>query len=493
MFLLGYDIGSSSIKVALVNADTGDTLGVAQYPPTEMPIDAPQPDWAEQDPRQWWDNAKTATRQLLSQTNVSPEDIGGIGIAYQMHGLVCVDKNGEVLRPSIIWCDSRAVEIGRKAFEAIGQDYCLEHYLNGPGNFTASKLRWVREHEPALFDRIHKVMLPGDYVAFRMTGDIATTVTGLSEGIFWDFKANGVSERLLEHYGIPISMLPDIAPTFGPQGELAAAAAAELGLKPGIPVAYRAGDQPNNALSLNVLRAGEVAATGGTSGVVYAVSGQPCYDPQTRVNSFAHVNYTPAQPLTGVLLCINGSGIQYNWVRRFIAADEQISYYDMEKAAAGIPIGSEGLRLLPFGNGAERMLGNRNPGAQIAGLQFNRHGKAHFYRAALEGIACSFRYGIDILRGMGIDIQQLRVGGDNLFRSAIFSQTVATLANTSIEVIDTTGAVGAARAAGAGVGHYASVTEALSNLHVQQRHEPASDAGPYEAAYGAWKEGLEGF
>lgn len=491
MYLLGYDIGSSSVKVALVNTDTGQVAGIAQYPPTEMEILAPQPDWAEQHPERWWECACAATRQLLDNTGVSPEHIGGIGIAYQMHGLVCVDKGGAVLRPSIIWCDSRAVSIGQQAFEAIGTDYCLAHYLNGPGNFTASKLRWVKMHEPALFKRIHKIMLPGDYIAYRMTGDICTTITGLSEGIFWDFKNNGLAQKLLDHYEIPAALIPDIVPAFANQGQLNEKAALELGLKPGITVGYRAGDQPNNALSLNALRPGDVAATGGTSGVVYAVTDQPRFDPETRVNSFAHVNYSAQHPLTGVLLCINGSGIQYNWMRQYIGGGDTLTYNDMEKMASNIPIGSEGLQVLPFGNGAERMLQNRNIGARILQLQFNRHTKPHFYRAALEGIAFSFVYGMDILRDMDIDLRQLRVGGDNLFRSAIFSKTIATLTNCNIEVIDTTGAVGAAHAAGVAVGAYRSVEEALQNGHITATHEPDSDDAPYQDAYQNWKLALD--
>lgn len=490
MFLLGYDLGSSSIKVALVNAATGATVGVAQYPETEMSIAAPLPDQAEQDPHVWWDCAAAATRKLLDTTGIAPSQIQGIGIAYQMHGLVLVDAQGTVLRPSIIWCDSRAVGIGQQAAAALGSEFTLQHYLNSPGNFTASKLRWVIENEPEVFKKVYKLMLPGDYMAYRMTGEMCTTITGLSEGILWDFQENTPAWQLMEHYGIPEQLLPEIRPVFAPQGRLTAAAAAHLGLVAGIPVGYRAGDQPNNALCLNVLRPGEVAATGGTSGVVYAVSARPCFDRESRVNSFAHVNYTPENPLTGVLLCINGSGIQYNWVRQYIGAGS-VSYQDMEKMAAAIPIGADGLTILPFGNGAERMLGNKNPGAKISGLQFNRHQAGHFYRAALEGIAFSFVCGIEIMRDMGIDVQMLRVGGDNLFRSAIFSNTIATLANAAIEVIDTTGAIGAARASGVVAGAYSNVEEALQQLAVQKRYQPdTKNTDQYRNAYAAWSKGL---
>ncbi|MFN0035392.1 MAG: xylulokinase [Saprospiraceae bacterium] len=502
MFLLGYDIGSSSVKVALVDAATGSTVGTAQHPGTEMPISAPRPDWAEQNPEDWWEAACAATQKLLAKTHASPDQIAAIGIAYQMHGLVAVDKHGQVLRPAIIWCDSRAVEIGNCAFSALGEGFCLQNYLNSPGNFTASKLRWLREHEPEVFSQIDKIMLPGDYIAYRMTGEICTTVTGLSEGVFWDFKANALAKRLLEHYDIPEKMLPDVVGVFSPQGKLSAQAAAALGLVAGIEIGYRAGDQPNNALSLNVLRPGEVAATGGTSGVVYAVAERPVFDPQQRVNSFAHVNYSPEKPLTGVLLCINGAGSLYRWVRENIGFHElpessktfgKLEYAKMEQLAATVPIGSEGLCILPFGNGAERMLGNQNPGAQVLGLQFNRHERRHFFRAALEGIAFAFVHGMEAMRAMGIPIRTLRVGNDNLFRAAIFSETITTLMGAEIEVLATTGAVGAAKAAGVAVGAFASPEEAMAHSLAPvttYKPEPRKHSA-YAEAYARWCGHLE--
>lgn len=490
MYLLGYDIGSSSVKAAFVDAQTGKTVGTSQHPEREMNILAVCPDWAEQHPKDWWEAACIATRKLLESTGIAPGDIAAIGISYQMHGLVVVDKNGEVLRPSIIWCDSRAVSIGNQAFEKLGADYCLEHYLNSPGNFTASKLRWVRENEPGIFSGIDKFMLPGDYIAFRMTGEIRSSATGLSEGVMWDFKENTIAKRLLEHYEIPGTMLPDIVPVFSKQGQITAEAAAALGLVPGIPFGYRAGDQPNNALSLNVLRPGEVAATGGTSGVVYAVAEQPMYDVQQRVNSFAHVNYTPEKPLTGVLLCINGAGSQYRWMRQHIG-DPGLSYQEMEQLAASAGLGADGVCILPFGNGAERMLGNRVVGSHISGLNFNRHEKRHLYRAALEGIAYSFVYGVEVMRQMGIPAQVLRAGNDNLFQSAIFSNTISTLVGAEIELIATTGAVGAAKAAGVSVGIYNSIEEAMQGSEVAGRYEPGREKEALEEVYDKWKKQLK--
>ena len=490
MVLLGYDVGSSSIKAALVNAENGSTLAVAQFPDKEMEILSPHSGWAEQDPELWWDNLCQVTQKLLEKHPVQVDDIKGIGIAYQMHGLVLVDKNHQVLRPSIIWCDSRAVEIGNQAFQEIGEEICLSHFLNSPGNFTASKLKWVKDHEPSVYERIHKAMLPGDYIAMKMTGEINTTISGLSEGIFWDFKENAIARILLDYYGINQTLLPDVVPTFSVHGQLTSEAARSLGLKPGIPISYRAGDQPNNALSLNVLNPGEVAATGGTSGVIYGIVDKPIYDPQSRVNGFAHVNHHPENPRIGVLLCINGAGILYSWIKQQMAGQGS-TYSELEKMMEAIPIGSDGLRLIPFGNGAERMLNNRDIGSRIINLQFNRHQKPHMYRASLEGIAFSFVYGMNILRGMGIHPETIKVGNDNLFQSRIFSNTIANTMNCSIEVMETTGAVGAAKASGVATKVFASLEEALGTVLVVANYSPSPNPEGYKQAFNTWKKDLE--
>ncbi|MBL7809644.1 MAG: carbohydrate kinase [Saprospiraceae bacterium] len=490
MYLLGYDIGSSSVKVALVDAQTGQTVAVAQHPEQEMKIQAEQPDWAEQKPEDWWEAACLATQTVLKQSGVSPAQIASLGIAYQMHGLVCLDMEGKVLRPAIIWCDSRAVSIGQAAFQSLGAKYCLEHYLNSPGNFTASKLRWIQENEPDLYSGIHKIMLPGDYIAYRMSGQMTTTTTGLSEGVLWDYTENRPARALLEHWGISEQLLPDLAPIYSNQGVLSAEAAAALGLRPGIVIGYRAGDQPNNALSLNVLQPGELAATGGTSGVVYAVSEKPVFDPDQRINSFAHVNYTANQPNTGLLLCINGAGSLYRWLRELISeGNTRISYTDMEQMAARIAPGAEGLSILPFGNGAERMLQNQNPGASVCFLNVNRHGKAHMVRAGLEGIAFAFLYGIQVFKQLGVQASVIRVGNDNLFQSKVFATTIANLSGLRIDVYQTTGAVGAAKASGVSAGLYPDLASAMSfHLEPVQQIMPEQPDPRLEAAYERWLE-----
>lgn len=471
MYFLGIDLGSSSIKVALVDAHNGQTCAIVQYPTSEMAISSPQQGWAEQSPDDWWANTCVGVQKLLAQTGISPKKIQGIGISYQMHGLVCVDAAGKPIRPAIIWCDSRAVGIGEQARNALGNDWCLSHCLNAPGNFTAAKLAWVRAHEPENFKRIWKICLPGDYLAFRMTGEMGTTISGLSEGIFWDFKENTLAQRVLDFWHFDQNLIPNRLPTFGLQGKLSAQAARELGLAPDTPVTYRAGDQPDNALSLHVLRPGEVAATGGTSGVMYAVTDALAIDEKQRVNCFAHVNHSAENPRIGVLLCINGAGSAYAWLRKNTMPNH-LNYNDLEQMAAQIPAGSDGLKMIPFGNGVERMLGNKTPGGQFIGLDFNRHEKGHLVRATLEGIAFAFAHGAAALREMGIRPSVLRVGNDNLFQSTIFSETLATLLDVQIEMLESTGAVGAALAAGMGEGAFDTPEKMFASLKRVRVFEP---------------------
>ena len=489
-YLLGFDVGSSSVKASLVNADSGKCVASAFFPEKEAPIMAVKAGWAEQDPQMWWNNAKLSLQKIMADSGAKAEEVKAIGISYQMHGLVCVDKALQPLRPAIIWCDSRAVPYGEKAFKDLGADQCLTHLLNSPGNFTAAKLAWVKENEPELYQKIYKVMLPGDYIATRLSGVANTTVSGLSEGMFWDFKNNEVAKFLMDYYGFDSSLIADIVPTFSVQSEVCAEAAAELGLKAGTPITYRGGDQPNNALSLNVLQPGEIAATAGTSGVVYGVLGDVNYDPQSRVNTFAHVNHTSDQTRLGVLLCINGTGILNAWTHRNITPE--IGYAEMNDLAASVPIGSEGVTVIPFGNGAERVLENRETGCSINGINFNKHSKAHLVRAAQEGIVFSFCYGMEIMQQMGMDIKKIHAGKANMFLSPLFRDTLAGVSGATIELYDTDGSVGAAKGAGIGAGIYKSSEEAFASLDKLQVIAPdEARRADYQAAYAAWKETLK--
>ena len=494
-YLLGFDIGSSSVKVALLHAETGETVASATSTKTELPMIALQTGWAEQDPDMWWHEAIKAMKILRGRYKFDKTEVGAIGISYQMHGLVLVDKNQNALRNAIIWCDSRAVEIGNKAFKKLGEKYCLKHYLNSPGNFTASKLRWVIENEPHIFEKVNKMMLPGDYIAMRMSGDVRTTISGLSEGILWDFKKHKIASNLLENYDITPKgkvvtasgawqegLIPKTVDTFSNQGALSKQAAKELGLAEGTPITYRAGDQPNNAFSLNVLNPGEVAATAGTSGVVYGINKKPEFDKKSRVNSFVHVNHTKNTPRNGVLLCVNGTGILNSWLRRMVG---NFSYEEMNTEGFETPVGALGLTFLPFGNGAERILENKPSEAGLYGLNFNRHQRGHLFRAAQEGIVYALQYGLEIMQKMGVETQTVRAGKANMFLSPLFREAFANTTGTTIELYNTDGATGAARGAGVGVGFYKNFNEAFIGLNKIETVEPQ------KALQAAYTEGYE--
>jgi len=508
--LLGYDVGSSSIKATLIEAETGKVLATATSPEKELEIIAKELGWAEQEPAVWWEHVRKATQQIASKIRNSPsnagsrsnppsageirnlKDVEAIGISYQMHGLVVVDENKEVLRPSIIWCDSRAVQIGEKAAEDIGKEKCLKRLFNLPGNFTASKLKWVMENEPEVYSKIHKIMLPGDYIAMRMTDEIKTTLSGLSEGIMWDFESDELAEFVLENYGISNELVAETVPTFSIQGELTAAAADELGLKAGTKVSYRAGDQPNNALSLGVLEPGQIAVTAGTSGVVYGISDKKNYDQRSRVNIFVHVNHSAGSPRYGVLLCLNGTGILNSWLKHNFESGQPLDYEQMNELAAKVAVGSDGLVILPYGNGAERTLVNRNTGASIHGWNFNVHKKPHFLRAAQEGIVFALNYGLEIMRDMGIELETVKAGNANMFLSPLFAEAFATVTETTVELYNTDGSQGAARGAGIGAGIYKGPEDAFVGLEPVATIEPNKKLSKaYQEAYKRWEDVLK--
>jgi len=485
MYLLGIDIGTSSVKVSVVEAVNQKIIASVTYPESETEIKSLKPGWAEQAPSSWWAYTQKAILSLSDFKEIDAKAIKAIGIAYQMHGLVVVDKEQNVLRDSIIWCDSRAVNIGDEAFTTIGEQHCLEHLLNSPGNFTASKLAWVKENEPEVYEKIDKILLPGDYIAMKLTGEITTSISALSEGIFWDFKENMISKELLNYYGIDESLVAEQRPLFSVHGYLKENIANLLGLKAGIPVSYKAGDQPNNALSLNVLKPGEVAATAGTSGVIYGVSEDLTYDVQSRVNTFAHVTYSTENPHTGVLLCINGTGSMYRWAKNNFAPG--LSYPQLNNLSASAPIGSNGLRVLPFGNGAERMLGNKYTGGQLIGIDLNISSQADIFRAVQEGIAFAFRYGLDVMRENGMQPKIIRAGKANLFLSDVFAQTFVDVTGIRLELYENDGSVGAAIGAGIGAGIFKSPEQAFSQHDAIEYLEPKNSQA-YEAIYQDWKE-----
>ncbi|MEM8900778.1 MAG: FGGY family carbohydrate kinase [Bacteroidota bacterium] len=489
MLFLGIDLGTSAIKVCLFDAEAGRPLAFASEPQSEMRVQSVREGWAEQDPEEWWTHTQKGIEKVLQSAGADAASIGGIGISYQMHGLVLVDKDHKVLRPSIIWSDSRAVPHGQQAFDALGSQFCLQHYLNSPGNFTAAKLHWVKENEPEIYGRIHKMMLPGDFLAMKLSGEISTTIGGLSEGIMWDFQQKSQAVDLYKFFGIEASLIPDVYKTFEATAGLSNSLADAWGMKAGTPISYRAGDQPNNAFSLGVINPGEIAATAGTSGVVYGVSHETAYDPLSRVNTFAHVNYSHEVNSLGILLCVNGTGILNNWLKRNLSID---SYEEMNQMAGAVAAGSDGLIMLPFGNGAERVLNNRLVGAQLSHLDLNTHTHAHMIRAAHEGIAYSFKYGMDIMGKLGMQPQVIRAGKANMFLSKIFRETLSDVNEVTIELYETNGAEGAARGAAVGTGFYANPEESAACLTLLETIEPnVKRKERQEAFYEKWVNTLQ--
>ncbi|MUP44959.1 carbohydrate kinase [Gramella sp. BOM4] len=494
MYFLGIDLGSSSIKLSVLNAGTGKVIAGVTVPETEMKMEAPQFGWAEQNPELWWDYVKKGLGRLKTAHQIDLKKINGIGIAYQMHGLVLTDENLVPLRPSIIWCDSRAVSIGNQAFEKIGKENCQKQILGSPGNFTASKLKWVKENEPEIYAKARYMMLPGDFIAAKLSGVAQTTASGLSEAALWDFPKGKIASEVLEKMELSEDLIPEIVPSFARQAKLDPKVASELGLNPEAMITYRAGDQPNNALSLNVLNPGEIATTAGTSAVIYAVTDKDMYDEESRVNTFLHVNDSEEAKRNGILGIINGSGILYQWLRKTISLGrkELLSYDVLNEEAAKVKPGSEGLRFYPFGNGAERIFNNRGVNSGIENLNFNIHSPAHLIRSACEGIVFAMNYGFDVIKTLGTSGDMVRAGKGNLFLSPVFREIFCNTTQAQLQLYETSGAEGAARGAAYGYGYYKSLDEAFGELEILENLEPEKGmTAQYQEIYEKWKENIK--
>lgn len=490
MYFLGIDLGSSSIKLSVLDGEKGLTLCSVKVPENEMEIEAPKFGWAEQDPIKWWEYVKQGFRLLKEKNNIDLKKIKGIGIAYQMHGLVLTDDKLNPVRPSIIWCDSRAVGIGNKVYEALGAEVCQSQILGSPGNFTASKLKWVKDNEPEVFKKASFMMLPGDFIAAKLSGVPQISTSGLSEAALWDFSKAKLATQILDQMEISTDLIPEVVPNFGDQATVNAEVAAELGLDSGVKITYRAGDQPNNAFSLNVLKSGDIATTAGTSAVMYAVTDKNTGDDQNRINTFLHVNDTELQKSNGVLLCINGSGITYQWLRKLLShgREKMISYEQLNLEAAKVAPGSEGLRFYPFGNGVERIFNNREVNSGIENLNFNIHKPTHLVRSACEGIVFAMNYGFEVMKSLGATGQVIRAGKENLFLSPVFREIFTSTTQTTLELYNTSGSEGAARGAAYGYGFYSRFEEAFESLKRLDTIEPNKElVSQYQDIYEEWK------
>lgn len=456
MYTLGLDIGSSSVKACLYDARSFRIVGTSTSPSHEMPITAPEPGWAEQDPEVWWHHTIVACDDLRARHPAAWATVKAIGIGYQMHGLVTLDAGDKPVRPAIIWCDSRAVETGNSITGLIGRQRLLDSNLNTPGNFTVSKMVWMMQNEPDNWSKVAIGMLPGDYIAYRLSGDKTTSKSGLSEMILWNFLTNEIDTLILNNYPSIRAILPKIVPNIGVATSISMESAEMLGLQDDVVLSYRSGDQPNNAFGLGVTEPGSVGINAGTSGVVYAVTDKPVVDVAETFNPFLHVNNNESQKRIGLLLCLNGCGIMNAQIRRLTKAS---SYEMMNEKADDVPLGSDGLQIFPFGNGAERMFGNRNLGASIHGWDLVRHNDAHFFSASLEGIAATLSYGIDHMRSLGVNINKIHAGRANLFLSPLFCELIAAIARVDVYLFESDGASAAAKGAAYGAGLINSTTQ----------------------------------
>ncbi|WP_339655368.1 FGGY-family carbohydrate kinase, partial [uncultured Salegentibacter sp.] len=347
---------------------------------------------------------------------------------------------------------------------------------------------------PENFKKASIMMLPGDYIAAKLSETPQISTSGLSEAALWDFSKGKLATEVLDKMGLSEDFIPEIVPSFGDQATVSSAIANELGLDPDTKINYRAGDQPNNAFSLNALKPGDIATTAGTSAVMYAVSAENTFDPESRVNTFLHVNNTEKAKHNGVLLCINGSGILYQWLRKIISVgrEELIPYEKLNEEAAKVEPGSKGLRFYPFGNGVERIFSNKEVNSGIENLNYNIHQPAHLIRSACEGIVFAMNYGFEVMQSIGVEGKVVRAGKDNLFLSPVFREIFVNTTQTTLELYNTSGAEGAARGAAVGYGFYKEFDDAFTSLKCLERMEPDPKLSKqYQEIYQEWKQNIK--
>lgn len=437
MAFLGIDVGTSSVKVSIVGED-GVILASATAPASsERAINSPNPNWAEQNPEDWWEDAQQAILNLPLEARLQVE---AIGIAYQMHGLVLVDSQFQPVRPSIIWCDGRNIQESQILAESLGLDALENRLLNKPGTLTLAKLAWVAEHEPETLAKAHTFGLPGDFIAYKLTGEWSTTKSGYSEMVGWDFGASIPFEEGFRKAGWKLP-LPEARPNLEEGAPIQKVIAEKLGLPPSARVTYRAGDQPNNAFGLGVLQQGETAISAGTSGVLYGI-GDSSPGLHEGINRFLHVNSQ-----IGVLMCLNGVGSALAFARRTWFQNQSYEALS-ELASQANPENCP--YFFPFGNGAERILSER-AFSGFTELDFNRHNLPELARSVFEGIAFAYRLGSEKMEKAGCLSKVVNGTESGLLKSSFFAQLLANELQVELILSEGDGSTAAARGAALGI------------------------------------------
>ncbi|MBL7140937.1 MAG: xylulokinase [Planctomycetes bacterium] len=474
-YLLGIDIGTSGTKTLLV-----DPAGrIAAAVTVEYPAYAPRPAWSEQDPEDWWQATVTSIRQVLKKARAKAADVTGLGLSGQMHGSVFLDKSGKVLRRAILWNDQRTGAECDAITQAAGGRRALIRMVSNPAltGFTAPKILWVRKHEPRLYDRTTKILLPKDYVRYRLTGEFATEVSDASGTLLLDVKRRRWSTKLLGLLQIDRALLPEVYESQEVSGRLTAAAARATGLAVGTPVVGGGGDQAAGAVGNGIVRRGVISATLGTSGVVFAHADHVETDPEGRVHTFCHA-VEGKWHVMGVVLAAGGS---LQWFRNTLCQDlvrkakrEKVDPYELITAeAAAVPPGSDGLYFLPYLTGERTPHADPNARAAWIGLS-NMHTRAHMARAVLEGATYAMRDCLEIIQGMGVPVKEIRVAGGGArsrfwraLQADIYKQPVWTVSSEEGP------AYGVALLAGVGTGVWSSVPEACdATIQTRQATRP---------------------
>ncbi len=481
MWFLGMDVGTGGTRAVVVD---GAGKLVAGASSDHAPFRAEHPGWAEQDPEDWWRAAQEAIRGALEATPEPREPIAAMALTGQMHGAVLLDAEGAVLRPSLIWCDTRTQPECDWLTEKIGYERLIELTCNPAlPNFTLTKLLWVKRRQPEIFAKTRHVMCPKDYVRYRLTGEYAIDVQEASGTLLLDVTHRRWSREVAEAAGIAESWLPKLYESPEICARVSAAAAERTGLKAGTPVAAGAGDQGAGAVGMGILQPGSVSATIGTSGVVFAATAEPTRDPKGRLHTFCHA----VPGLWHVMGVTQGAGLSLHWLRETFFAGE--SYDALSEAAAGVAAGSEGLMWAPY------QLGERTPHldpevrAAFAGIGV-QHRAAHFVRAVLEGVAYSLKDTFTLFGELGIPVTAIRLGGGGA-RGALWRGIQAGIYGRTAEVLkaEEGGAFGCALLAGVGAGHWANLDEACGQaIEVAARIEPeAGDVAAYKDGYAQWR------